>query len=63
MRAVVVYELIQDAVADVFDMCVKGRVRPEITATYGLDEFHSAMGRFAERKTIGKMVLTTGRDG
>ena len=51
------------AVADVFDMCLAGRIRPEITATHALEEFHSAMGLFAARKSIGKMVLTTGRDG
>ena len=56
-------ELIREAVADVFDMCLSGRIRPEITATYALEEFHSAMGLFAARKSIGKMVLTTGRDG
>lgn len=33
------------------------------TVTYGLGEFHSAMGLSAERKSIGKTVLTTGRDG
>jgi len=56
-------ELIRDAVADVFDMCIEGRIRPEITATYGLEEFHTALGRLAARESIGKMVLTTGRDG
>ena len=34
-----------------------------VTATYALEEFQSAMGLFAERKSIGKMVLTTGTDG
>ncbi len=56
-------EPIRDVVADVFDMCLAGRIRPEITATYALEEFQSAMGLFAARKSIGKMVLTTGRDG
>ena len=55
-------EVIQEAAADIFGMLEAGKIKPEITGTYKLEDFATAMARFAEKKTIGKMVLTTGRD-
>lgn len=54
-------EIMEKVVADIFDMCVKGRIKPEITATYPLEDFQKALSMFGERKSMGKMVLTTGR--
>ena len=56
-------KVMEKVVADIMDMCVKGEIRPEITATYPLEDFHKAIVQFGERRSIGKMVLTTGRDG
>jgi NADPH2:quinone reductase len=39
-----------------------GSLRPEITATYPLDDIHAALARFADRSVTGKLVVTTGRD-
>ncbi len=55
-------EVIQEAAADLFALLRDGKIKPEITGTYPIEEFATAMARFAEKKTIGKMVLTTGRD-
>ncbi len=55
-------EVIQEAAADLFALLDAGKIRPEITGTYPMDDFAIAMARFAEKKSIGKMVLTTGRD-
>lgn len=54
-------EIMEKVVADLFDMCVKGQLQPEITATYPLENFQKAISMFGERKSMGKMVLTTGR--
>ena len=56
-------EIMEEVVTDIFDMCVKGQINPEITATYPLEDFHKAIELFAQRKSVGKMVLTTGKDG
>ena len=53
-------EAVDKAIADLFDMFVKGQVKPELTATYPLEEFHSVLKLFGERKTKGKIVMTTG---
>lgn len=55
-------QVIQAAAADIFDMYEKGKIKPQITATYPLDDFGTALGQFAAKKSIGKMVMTTGRD-
>jgi NADPH:quinone reductase len=47
------------AVADLFQMYEKGEIKPEIMATYPLDEIHKAMELIVARKVIGKIVLTT----
>jgi NADPH2:quinone reductase len=54
--------VIQAAVADMFEMYRTGAIRPEITGTYPLERFAEALGLFEERKSMGKVVLTTGRD-
>ncbi len=38
-----------------------GTLRPEITATYPLDDIQSALARFADRSVTGRLVVTTGR--
>lgn len=53
-------ETVDKAIADLFDMFVKGQVKPELTATYPLEEFHSVLKLFGERKTKGKIIMTTG---
>jgi NADPH2:quinone reductase len=55
-------DIIAKAAADIFDMYAKGKIKPRITATYPLAEFATALGQFAANKSIGKTVLTTGRD-
>jgi NADPH2:quinone reductase len=49
------------AVADLFRMYEKGEIKPEIMATYALDDIHKAMDLIVGRKVKGKIVLTTGR--
>jgi NADPH:quinone reductase-like Zn-dependent oxidoreductase len=39
-----------------------GEIRPEVTASYPLEDFAAALARFADHDVQGKMVLTTGRD-
>ena len=55
-------DLIRDAAADIFAMFAAGGIRPEITGTYPLADFDKALALFAEKKSIGKKVLTTGRE-
>ena len=55
-------DLIADAAADIFAMFEAGGIRPEITGTYPLEDFDKALSLFAEKKSIGKKVLTTGRE-
>jgi NADPH:quinone reductase-like Zn-dependent oxidoreductase len=38
-----------------------GTITPIIDASYGFDEAPAAHRRLAERKNVGKVVLTTGR--
>jgi NADPH:quinone reductase len=53
---------IADAAAiDVFGMYEKGQLKPEITATYEMEDFATALARFENRSVTGKMVMTTGR--
>lgn len=53
-------ETVHEAVADLYDMIVKGQLKPELTATYPIEEFQSVLKLFGERKTKGKMVMTIG---
>ena len=54
--------VVQAASADIFDMLNKGKIKPKITQTYLLEDFATALGQFSAKKSIGKMVMTTGRD-
>ena len=56
-------ETMEKVVAEVLGMCVKGAIRPEITATYPLEDFQEAIVLFGQRKSLGKIVLTTGKPG
>ncbi len=52
-------EIVQAAMADLFEMNRAGTVVPEITATLPIKEFKSVWALFGERKSKGKIVLTT----
>jgi NADPH2:quinone reductase len=54
-------EIAEAAALDVFDMVAKGQLKPEITATYDLADFATALARFEDRSVTGKMVMTTGK--
>ena len=54
-------EVMDAAVADLFRMYEKGEIKPEIMATYPLDNIHKAMDVIVGRQVKGKIVLTTGR--
>lgn len=51
-------ETVHDAMADLFDLYLKGKVKPEVTGTYPFEEFKTAMNLFGAGKTMGKTVLT-----
>ena len=55
-------QIIQDAAADIFDLLNKGKIKPQVTDTYPLAEFTTALSQFGSNRSNGKMVLTTGRD-
>jgi NADPH2:quinone reductase len=55
-------EVIDAAAADIFQMYADGKIKPEITGTYPLDQFSTALGLFGAGKSVGKVVMTTGRD-
>lgn len=55
-------QIIQDAAADIFDLLSKGKIKPQVTDVYPLEEFMTALSHFGANKSNGKMVLTTGRD-
>lgn len=55
-------QVIQDAAADIFDLYAKGKIKPQITETYKLEEVATALSQFGQKKSIGKMIMTTGRD-
>lgn len=38
-----------------------GAIRPEVTATYALDDIGAALARFGECSVTGRLVVTTGR--
>lgn len=54
---------IREAAADIFALYGSGDIKPQITGTYKLEEFHKPLTLFVEKKSMGKSVLTTGRDG
>jgi NADPH2:quinone reductase len=53
-------DVMDAAVADIFHMYEKGEIKPEIMATYPLENIHEAMDVIVERQVKGKIVLTTG---
>jgi NADPH2:quinone reductase len=53
-------EVIDAAVADVLRMYENGEIKPEIMATYPLEDIHAAMDVITGRQVKGKIVLTTG---
>jgi NADPH2:quinone reductase len=53
-------DVMDAAVADLFRMYEKGEIKPEIMATYPLDDIHKAMDVIVGRQVKGKIVLTTG---
>ncbi|MEE8332448.1 MAG: NADPH:quinone oxidoreductase family protein [Alphaproteobacteria bacterium] len=53
-------ETVHNAMADLFDLYLAGKVKPEVTGRYPFEEFKTAMNLFAARKTMGKTVLTVG---
>ncbi len=53
-------ETVHDAMADLFDLYLVGKVKPAVTGTYPFEEFKTAMNLFGARKTMGKTVLTLG---
>jgi NADPH:quinone reductase len=55
-------QVIKAAAADVFDLYTKGKIKPQITVTYPLEDAITALSQFGQQKSIGKMVMTTGRD-
>ena len=52
----------QDAAADIFDLFKKGQIKPQVTDTYPLEDYVTALSNFGSGKSVGKMILTTGRD-
>jgi NADPH2:quinone reductase len=51
-------EIVVAAMADLFDLHGQGKIKPEITATFPMEEFKTALNMFAARQTKGKLVLT-----
>jgi NADPH2:quinone reductase len=54
-------DVMDAAVADLLRMYEAGAIKPEIMATYPLDDIHKAMDVIVGRNVKGKIVLTTGR--
>lgn len=52
-------ETVHAAMDDLFALNRAGKVVPEVTATYPLEEFKTVMAMFGERTAKGKMVLKT----
>ncbi len=54
-------ERMDRAMAEILAMHEQGEIRPEVTASYPLEDFVTALSRFADHDVQGKLVLTTGR--
>jgi NADPH2:quinone reductase len=52
-------ETVHESVAELFELYRAGKINPEITATYPIQDFKKVWTMFAERKTKGKIVLKT----
>ncbi len=74
MRAVVVHafgpldphfaaepERMDAAMGEILAMYQRGEIWPEVTASYPLEDFATALARFADHDVQGKLVLTMGR--
>ena len=48
------------AQAQIFELYLRGKLAPEITAVYPLERFADALARFQERSVQGRLVLATG---
>ena len=55
-------ERMEQAMAEILAMHERGEIRPEVTATYPLEDFAAALARFADHDVQGKLVLLTGRE-
>ncbi|MEX0311009.1 MAG: zinc-binding dehydrogenase, partial [Tateyamaria sp.] len=45
-------------VTELFDMCGKGQVKPRISASFAMEDAAKALEMIADRKVLGKVVLT-----
>jgi NADPH2:quinone reductase len=52
-------ETVHKSMAELFELYRAGKVIPEVTATYPIEDFKKVWSMFAERKTKGKIVLKT----
>ncbi len=52
-------EVMNRGVKELFELYRAKKIRPEIMATYPLDQIHKAMDLIVSRKVMGKIVLTT----
>jgi NADPH2:quinone reductase len=53
-------ELMSGVVTDLFTLLNQGKIRPEIMATYPLEDFQNALALFGAGQIKGKIVLKTG---
>ena len=54
-------ELVEDAMADLFALYERGKLKPEVSAVYPLEQFQTALAGFGKGGIEGKVVLTTAR--
>ena len=54
-------EVIERAAADIFNLYREGKIKPQIEASYPIEDFQEALAQFKATKSPGKLVLTTGR--
>lgn len=47
---------------ELFALCRAGRIRPLISASFGLDDAREALGLLAARKAMGKVIVKIGED-
>ncbi|MDP6604005.1 MAG: NADPH:quinone oxidoreductase family protein [Rhodospirillales bacterium] len=52
-------ERMDAAMGEILAMYERGEIRPEVTASYALEDFATALARFADHDVQGKLVLTT----
>jgi NADPH2:quinone reductase len=54
-------ERMDQAIGEILAMYQRGEIRPEVSATYPLEDFTTALARFADHDVQGKLVLSMGR--